>query len=98
MSLSSSDTGVTTVLEQLAGFAIDQRHARLDDEVIHAAARATVDWCGATIAGSAIVPVDILRHALLDQPTRGSARLIPTEDAVPVRTAALINGTASHTE
>lgn len=57
-----------------------------------AARRCLLDWMGAAIAGSGEMPATGLRRAL---PLKGAARLIPEGTADP-RTAALINGTASH--
>ena len=62
-----------------------------------AATRATVDWFGATIAGSVMEPARILGQALLSE-AGGHSELVPRGDmSFPARTAALINATASHT-
>ena len=62
-----------------------------------AATRATVDWFGATIAGSVMEPARILVRALATE-TGGHSRLVPGNDVrLPARAAALINATASHT-
>lgn len=80
----------------LAGGALALRQRGLDATVRHSATRAVVDWFAATVAGSALRPATALRAALLAD--GGSAsRLVP--DGIPTgrRTAALVNGTASHT-
>jgi len=60
-----------------------------------AAARSCLlDWMGAAIAGSVEMPATALRRAL---PGDGPARLLPDGAGAEPRTAALINGTASHT-
>jgi 2-methylcitrate dehydratase PrpD len=90
-----------TVCEQLARLGGTLRARALTAQETHAAVRAVVDWFGATIAGSAQAPARILRAALLDPEGSGPdqsnpARLVPDGRPAPVRTAALINGTASH--
>ncbi|MGH3660569.1 MAG: MmgE/PrpD family protein [Micromonosporaceae bacterium] len=83
------------VLRQFAEFAVARRQEPLGDELSHAASRAVLDWFSATIPGAEMAPARILREALIDQP--GAARLVSDGAAAPVRTAALINATASHT-
>lgn len=63
-------------------------------DALAAARLCLLDWYGAAITGAGEAPAQILRTAL---PSGGSARLIA--DGMPAcpRTAALINGTASHT-
>ena len=79
-----------TVIESFAEFT-----SRLDppDEVMTAARRCLLDWMGCAVAGSVEAPATLLAQTL---PGDGPARLISggSRDA---RTAALINGAASHT-
>lgn len=63
-------------------------------EAMDAAKLCLLDWFGAVIAGSGFPPATLLRRAL---PASGKARLIPDGANADARTAALINGTASHT-
>jgi 2-methylcitrate dehydratase PrpD len=85
------------VLHQFADFAVSQRRRGLDAEVSHAATRAVIDWFSATIAGAAMAPARILGEVLIDDGEYGVASLVPDGASVRPRTAALINGTASHT-
>jgi 2-methylcitrate dehydratase PrpD len=80
---------------ELADLAVTLRERGLTSDESHAATRAVVDWFAATIAGSVGEPARILRSALVEE--AGAARLVPDWQPAPVRTAALINGTASHT-
>jgi 2-methylcitrate dehydratase PrpD len=83
-------------LRRLAGFAVEQRDTGLTHDVRHAATRAVVDWFSATVAGSPMLPARILRKTLVDDDERGQCRLVPDGRGVRPRTAALVNGTASH--
>jgi 2-methylcitrate dehydratase PrpD len=85
-----------TVCGQLAGLAMALRQRTLLEVEAHAAVRAVVDWFGVAIAGSTESPSRILRAALLQPEDSGSSLLVPDGRAVSVRTAALINGSASH--
>jgi 2-methylcitrate dehydratase PrpD len=88
------------VCGQLARLAVALRDRPLTAAESHAGIRAIVDWYGATLAGSGQGPAQILRAALLDADDAdksGTARLLPDGQPAPTRTAALINGTASHT-
>jgi len=84
-----------TVCGQFAALATALRRRGLTAKESHAASRAVVDWFGAAIAGSLQSPAQALRAAVAED--RGSARLIPDGQPAPLRTAALINGVASHT-
>jgi len=85
------------VLETLATYAAALGNADLPDEVVHAAKRCLVDWVAATVPGGLMPPATLLCTALADDLDRGRARLIPGGERAPLRTAALINGTAAHT-
>ena len=78
-----------TAIDRFARFAVTLAPPA---ETLTAAELVTLDWFGAAIAGSAEMPASALRRILPDQ---GSARLVPHGTSDP-RTAALINGTASH--
>lgn len=84
-----------TICGGLARLAVALRDRTLTPDETRAATRAVVDWFGATIAGSAQEPARILRSVLLDE--GGPSRLVPDGQPVPLRSAALINGTAAHT-
>jgi 2-methylcitrate dehydratase PrpD len=79
-----------------AEFAVAARREELSDDVYAAATRAVVDWFAATVAGSVMEPALILRQALGFAEGNGTCGLVGSEGAVDPRTAALLNGTASH--
>jgi 2-methylcitrate dehydratase PrpD len=60
----------------------------------HAAKRCLVDWYGGTLAGGIIAPATLLANALAG--CSGPARLLPGKQGFDTRSAALINGAASH--
>lgn len=79
------------VIDRLAEFAVGMAPP---DPAFAAARMVLLDWYGAAIAGSGDMPATALRAAL---PGAGPARLIPDGAGTDPRTAALINGSASHT-
>lgn len=83
-----------TAIDRFAAFAAG---AEPPPDAIEEAKRCLLDWMGCAIAGGVEPPATLLRRALLGAGGGGGARLVP--DGVPsdARTAALINGTASHT-
>ena len=80
-----------TVIETLAAFATG---TQAPDSARAAARLRLLDWMGGTIAGGIEAPATLLARAL---PGSGPARLIPGGEGRDPRTAALINGAASHT-
>ena len=81
--------------EVFARYATEFRQARLDDEVLHHAKRAVIDWHAALFPGLEVAPMPQLRALLADDLDRGRARL-PDGSLAPARAAALLNGTAAH--
>jgi len=78
-------------------FLAESATAPLPDEVLHHAARALVDWSGAMIAGWSLPVMGPVRAAVADDLGHGRSTVYGTpQDKVPARTAALLNGTASH--
>lgn len=86
----------TTATERLGAYAASLATANLPADVIHAAKRCVIDWYATTLPGAVEPPATLLEKALADELDRGAATLMLGRKA-PVRTAALINGTASHT-
>ena len=84
------------LLKGFAAFALSERSKGPGVEVTRAATRAVVDWFSATLAGAQTRPSRALTRALVEDDVTGPARLVGSGRAVPVRTAALINATASH--
>ena len=78
-------------------WAVALRDGPLPDDAAHHAKRALVDWVAATVLGGGMAPAKILTEALTDERQAGDATIIPDGRKVPLRTAAVINGTAAHT-
>ncbi|HEV7819912.1 MAG TPA: MmgE/PrpD family protein [Burkholderiales bacterium] len=81
--------------QQLADYAVREQKSKLDANVIHHAKRAVIDWYAALLPGSLVAPATVLEQALAEDLDRGNARLASGRRAT-LRTAALINGAASH--
>ena len=81
--------------QQLADYAIREQTSKLPANVIHHAKRAVIDWYAALLPGSLVAPATVLEQALAEDLDRGNARLASGRRAT-LRTAALINGAASH--
>lgn len=88
---------MSTVIQTYAAFAADLRRAPLSAEVRHHAIRAIVDWFAACVPGGVMPPATLVAEALADQVGAGAASLVPGGTRATPQTAALINGTASHT-
>jgi len=83
------------LIQQLADYAVKEQKSKLSDHVLHHAKRAVIDWYAALLPGSLVAPATVLEQALADDLDRGNARLATGRRAT-LRTAALINGAASH--
>jgi 2-methylcitrate dehydratase PrpD len=81
--------------QQLADYAVKEQTSKLSADVIHHAKRAVIDWYAALLPGSLVAPATVLEQALAEDLDRGNARLASGRRAT-LRTAALINGAASH--
>lgn len=89
---------MTNPLLVLADHAASWRSRPLDADVARHARRALVDWFAALLAGAWRPPATLMSAALEDE-TRGGGGAVcyVSGRRVPVRHAALLNGTASHT-
>lgn len=85
------------VLTPFAKFAADAPRLNFDDEVIHAAQRCLLDYMGATIPGGVVAPATLLKDAFSEMIGNGSSHIYPGGEITDLKTAALINGAASHT-
>ncbi|MGQ0653418.1 MAG: MmgE/PrpD family protein [Betaproteobacteria bacterium] len=85
------------VVERFAAWAVQARNTALSPEVLHHAKRAVIDWHAALLPGAVVAPSKLLETALREELDTGKARLALGRQAT-VRAAALINGTAAHTE
>ena len=84
-----------TVIESFANWAVRERSATLGPEVRHHTRRAVIDWFAALLPGGVIAPATLLEKTFAEDMGRGKARLVSGR-LTTLRTAALINGTASH--
>jgi 2-methylcitrate dehydratase PrpD len=82
------------IAEKFAAFAVSMRNRDVPEEARHGARRCLVDWFAATIPGAAVPPAPMIRTALAGE--AGGALLVPGGEAVGVRAASLINGSAAH--
>ncbi len=84
------------LVEEFARYAMQERHSNLRPSVVHHTKRAVIDWFAAFLPGSIIAPATLLEEALAEDLDRGRA-LLASGGRATLRTAAMINGTASHT-
>ncbi|MBJ3774563.1 MmgE/PrpD family protein [Acuticoccus mangrovi] len=85
------------LLTQMSEYVANERTHALSDKTMHHAKRAVIDWFAAMYPGSIQNPTPMLRRALKDELGRGRAVVFPDGEMATPRTAAFINGTASHT-
>ena len=85
------------VLSPFAKFIVDAQQATFDQNVLHAAKRCLLDYMGATLPGGVVAPATLLKDAFADMLGHGGAFLYPGGETTDAKTAALINGAASHT-
>jgi 2-methylcitrate dehydratase PrpD len=85
------------IQQQLAAYVVSQRGTGLPEDVVTAARRVVVDWFAAALPGGTREPATLLCEALAEEIGTGDAMLLPSLRRAPLRTAALINGTAAHT-
>jgi 2-methylcitrate dehydratase PrpD len=93
----SGDRDVSALVETLSSYAAAEQTRPLSDEVRHHAKRALIDWFAALLPGAVLPPATMLLAALDDEIGQGRALIYGTERRAPLRTAAQINATASHT-
>ncbi|HBC08978.1 MAG TPA: 2-methylcitrate dehydratase, partial [Rhodospirillaceae bacterium] len=86
-----------SALWPFAKYAADLSPDDLPADALHAAKRCLLDWFAAALPGTVIEPATLLTAAFKDCIGRGGARLYPSGDTTDARTAAFINGAASHT-
>jgi 2-methylcitrate dehydratase PrpD len=85
------------LVEEFADYAVRERTSRLPDEALHHAKRAVIDYFAALLPGTHEAPAELLRRALAAELGSGAAHVYGAHTTAPLRTAALVNGTASHT-
>jgi len=95
--MSADETAPRTIAARHAGFTVAMRALPLPPAAIHHAKRCVIDWFAATLPGGLEAPATLMTRALAEDVGRGTACLLPSGVSATARTAALINGTASHT-
>ena len=88
---------MTTICETLAAYAERELTSSLSDTVRHHARRALIDWFAALLPGAQLAPATLLVAGLADEIGHGRAIVYGRNLPASLRTAALINATASHT-
>jgi 2-methylcitrate dehydratase PrpD len=86
-----------TVAETLGAYAARERARPPTTALAHAATRAVIDWFAATLPGSRMAPATLLLDALAGETGGAGAGIVGHGRRASVRTAALVNATASHT-
>ena len=82
---------------QLGTYIANLTYSELPESVIHATKRCILDYLSAVIPGGVEAPALALQRALDDDLGHGKSTLIPSNIQATPRSAALINGVASHT-
>ena len=85
-----------SVVGKYAEFAASCRTKDHSEDVLHYAKRALIDWFACTLPGGLEEPAVLMTKALDEDIGRGKSTLLPQGERATTRTAALINGTASH--
>jgi len=83
------------VIQRFADYAAGLTDAALTEAAIHAAKRAVIDWFASALRGGLEAPATLLAAAFSG--SNGAAIAYPSGRTFDARTAALINGAASHT-
>jgi len=85
------------IIKRFADYAASLASTDLPKDARHAAKRAIIDWFSSTIRGGIVAPATMMMDAYADSLGHGKAVLYPSGRTSDARTAALINGAASHT-
>ncbi|MFL2934002.1 MAG: MmgE/PrpD family protein [Thalassobaculaceae bacterium] len=85
-----------SVVAKYAEFAVSCRTKDHSEDELHHAKRALIDWFACTLPGGLEEPAVLMKKALNEDIGRGKSTLLPQGERATTRTAALINGTASH--
>ena len=85
-----------SVVAKYAEFAVSCRTKDHSEDELHHAKRALIDWFACTLPGGLEEPAVLMTKALDEDIGRGKSTLLPQGERATTRTAALINGTASH--
>jgi 2-methylcitrate dehydratase PrpD len=84
------------LIDTIAEYVVQERTRLLSGDVVHHTKRALIDWFAALLPGGVLAPSTNLERALREDIGHGGALLYPSGKCATLRTAALMNGTASH--
>ncbi|WZH46759.1 uncharacterized protein QYS62_007857 [Fusarium acuminatum] len=82
----------------LATWALALQFGNLTEPVVDMAVKSVYNWAGCAIGGYALPPADIALKAMTPFGSEGNSTIFGTGKYVDVRTAALVNGIASHAD
>lgn len=88
---------MSELMNEIATYAVAEQTRPLPENVLHHARRALLDWFAALLPGAQLAPATLLVQGLADEIGQGKATIYGANKKAPLRTAALINATASHT-
>ena len=88
---------MTMLMHQIADYVVGERTNTFDQETIHHAKRAVIDWFAAMYPGSVQDPNPMLRAALEEDLGHGSSLVYPSGTRATMRAAAFLNGASAHT-
>jgi 2-methylcitrate dehydratase PrpD len=90
------DSAMETIVDRLAAYAQLEAGRELNDEVLHHAKRAVLDWFAALYPGTRVAPTTQLLRAHARELGHGRCSLPGSGTRAFAPTAAWINGTAGH--
>ncbi|HEY2326916.1 MAG TPA: MmgE/PrpD family protein [Gaiellaceae bacterium] len=96
MSLKAAPASSTTIGDRLAQFSIDLRPDDVPDPILRQAELSTLDFFGVVLAGSRTPAGELVGEYVRELGGANEASIIGSRDKVPVASAALVNGTRSH--
>lgn len=82
----------------LATWALALQFGNLTEPVVDMAVKSVYNWAGCAIGGYALPPADIALKAMTPFGSEGNSTIFGSGKYVDVRTAALVNGIASHAD
>lgn len=86
----------STILEEVAGFAVGVRGGAVDTEILRDARRRVTDIVGIALAASEMEPARVVGEVVEGWGGNGQASVVGHEGRYPAPSAALLNGTLAH--
>ena len=91
-----SDIHSQSLSDSMARFAVECRSEDIPDSALEVMRWSILDWCGVALAGYSEPVSEKLRRLALHDGGREEATIVGSPVKVPVRSAALVNGSTSH--